>query len=58
MTRFGPALVAFALLASPLAAQTMTVLLPSISFPDGTLTPSTKGCGVTDIAVPVCLLQE
>ena len=58
MKRIAPTLVAFALLASPLAAQTMTVLLPSISFPDGKLTPSTKGCDAADTATPVCLLQE
>jgi hypothetical protein len=44
-------------LASPLAAQTMTVLLPSITFPDDTLTPSTKGCDTASTA-PVCQLQK
>jgi hypothetical protein len=52
------ALVAFTLLPMPLAAQTLTVLLPSITFPDGTLTPSTKGCEVTQTTAPVCKLTE
>jgi hypothetical protein len=47
MKSLAATLAALALLsATPLAAQTLTVLLPSISFPDGTLTPSTKGCAV------------
>jgi hypothetical protein len=51
------ALFALMVLASPLAAQTMTVLLPSITFPDDTLTPSTKGCDTASTA-PVCQLQK
>ncbi|NJM81563.1 MAG: hypothetical protein HC844_02915 [Tabrizicola sp.] len=47
MKQFATALVAAMLLASPLAAQTMTVLLPAITFPDDTVTPSTKGCDAT-----------
>lgn len=30
--------------AAPLAAQTLTTLLPSLSFPDPVVTPATKGC--------------
>jgi hypothetical protein len=45
-------------LSSPLAAQTLTVLLPSITFPGGTVTPSTKGCEVTQASAPVCQLAE
>ena len=33
-------------LALPAAAQSLTVLLPSLSFPTETVTPSTKGCEV------------
>jgi hypothetical protein len=51
-------LVALSLMPMPLAAQTLTVLLPSISFPDGTLTPSTKGCDVAETVAPVCQLSE
>lgn len=41
----------------PVAAQTLTVLLPAITFPDPVLTPSTKGCDVAERAA-VCQLQE
>lgn len=58
MKRMTPALVALCLFASPLSAQTMTVLLPSISFPDGTLTPSTKGCDASETLTAVCQIQE
>jgi hypothetical protein len=51
------ALAATFALSAPVAAQTMTVLLPVISFPDPILTPSTKGCDVVS-PVPVCQLQE
>ena len=58
MTRLALALVALTLVSSPLSAQTLTVLLPSINFPTGTLTPSTKGCGSDAIKTAVCVLQE
>jgi hypothetical protein len=61
MTRLATALVALTLLAAPfatpVAAQTLTVLLPSISFP-GTLTTSTKGCETVQTAAPVCQLGQ
>lgn len=41
-----------ALLAAPVAAQSLSVLLPSINFPGPTTTPSTKDCVPT--AVMVC----
>lgn len=50
--------LAFALVASPLAAQTMMVLLPSISFPDGTLNSSTSGCQTVDVATGLCLFGK
>jgi hypothetical protein len=38
-------LVVFAaLLAAPVAAQTLSVLLPSVTFPEPTTTSSTKDC--------------
>lgn len=52
------ALIVLCLLASPLAAQTMTVLLPSISFPDGILMPSTKSCDTIETLIAVCQTQE
>jgi hypothetical protein len=57
MTRLANACVALTLLATPVAAQTLTVLLPSISFP-GTLTTSTKGCETVQTAAPVCQLGQ
>jgi hypothetical protein len=42
--------------ASPLAAQSLTTLLPQMSFPDPVVTPSTKDCGQT--SAQVCLPQE
>lgn len=52
--------LAFALalsLAAPVAAQSMDVLLPTLTFPTDTVTPSTKGC---EVSVPnvVCQIAE
>ncbi len=58
MTRFAQILVALTLLGTPVAAQTLTVLLPAISFPTGTLTPSTKGCEAVQTTTQVCQLGE
>lgn len=58
MTRFATAFVALTLLGAPVAAQTMAVLLPTITFPTGTLTPSTKGCEPGQAVTPVCQLTE
>jgi hypothetical protein len=33
-----------AMLAAPVAAQSLSVLLPSLSFPEPVTTPSTKDC--------------
>lgn len=38
------ALVAGLALAAPAAAQSFAVLLPTLTFPDDSVTPSTKGC--------------
>lgn len=56
MKRLILALAASAALSAPAAAQTLTVLLPVISFPDTVVTPATKGCA--PLADKVCLLQE
>lgn len=57
MKRLFLALSLSAALAAPAVAQTLTVLLPVISFPDTVVTPSTMGCGVS-LADKVCQLQE
>jgi hypothetical protein len=44
MTRFALALAASLALAAPVAADSLTLLLPSLSFPDDNVTTSTKGC--------------
>ena len=57
MTRTALAATLTLALALPAAAQSLSVLLPVISFPDPVTTPSTKGC-VDEGAKPVCTLQE
>ena len=57
MKRLILALAAAASLAGPATSQTLTLLLPVISFPDSVVVPSTKGCGAQDTK-PVCQLQE
>ncbi len=54
-TALVPAL--FLALAVPAAAQSLTVLLPSISFPEPVTTPSSTTC-TTDSAAPVCALSR
>lgn len=44
MTRFAFALAASLALAAPVAADSLTTLLPNLTFPDDTVTTSTKGC--------------
>jgi hypothetical protein len=55
MPRLAFVLVLFAA-ASPLAAQSLTTLLPQITFPDPVVTPATKDCG--QVSAQVCQLQE
>ncbi|WP_180996010.1 hypothetical protein [Tabrizicola aquatica] len=56
MPRLILALAAALSLSAPVAAQSLSTLLPLISFPDTVVDPSTKGCAVeTD---KVCQLQE
>lgn len=57
MTRFALALAASLALAAPVAADSLSTLLPSLTFPDGTVTPSTKGCVGPDTQ-PACQLAE
>ena len=56
MKRLILALATSASLAAPVSAQTLTVLLPVISFPDTVVTPSTMGCIAP--TAPVCQLTE
>jgi hypothetical protein len=48
------ALSALTLLAVPAQAQTMSTLLPSLTWPEGDVTTSTKNCP----APQVCPVQE
>ncbi|HEY6918404.1 MAG TPA: hypothetical protein VI412_04035 [Tabrizicola sp.] len=56
MTRFAFALAASLALAAPVAAESLAVLLPTLTFPD-TVTTSTKGCEAP-VAQPTCQLAE
>lgn len=58
MKRIAFALVAAASLSGPVAAQSLSTLLPVLSFPDTVVTPSTKGCVAVEKPAKVCLLQE
>lgn len=52
------ALSALMLLSVPASAQTLSVLLPSITFPTDDVTASTKGCVTATTGAPVCILEE
>ena len=53
MTRIAFALAATLALAAPVAADSLGTLLPTLTFPTETVTPSTKGC---DAPVATCQL--
>lgn len=57
MTRFTLALAAGLALATPVAADSLGTLLPSLSFPADTVTTSTKGCDAP-MTRPICTLAE
>jgi hypothetical protein len=57
MTRFALALAASLALAAPVAADSLAVLLPNLTFPDDVVTTSTKGC-VSPATQPACQLAE
>lgn len=44
-------------LAAPVAAQSLTILLPTLTFPSDPVTPSTKGCA-SPVAGSTCTLAE
>lgn len=56
MQRLVLALAATAAFSMPAAAQSLSVLLPQITFPEPVTSPSTKGC---DTPAPgICQLAE
>lgn len=57
MTRFAFALAASLALAAPVAADSLTVLLPTLTFPTDSVTTSTKGCDSATTRA-VCTLSE
>lgn len=57
MTRIVYALAASLALAAPVAADSLGTLLPSLSFPTDTVTPSTKGCDAPATKT-TCTLSE
>jgi hypothetical protein len=57
MERFALALAVTLSLTAPVAAQSLNILLPTLTFPTETVTPSTKGCA-DDASKPVCQLAE
>ena len=57
MTRLAYALLASLALAAPVAADSLAVLLPSLTFPTDTVTTSTKDCAGTATHL-VCQLDE
>ncbi len=54
-TLMSATLAVLMLAAVPASAQTLGTMLPTLTFPDDTVTPSTKGC---DPAAQVCTLQK
>jgi hypothetical protein len=57
MTRLAYALTAVMALAAPVAADSLGTLLPSLTFPTGTVTTSTKNCD-SAATQHVCTLTE
>ena len=55
-TLIAAALSALTLLALPATAQTMSTLMPTLTWPDETVTPSTKGCDAS--GQTVCTLKQ
>jgi|GEM_PF-1487482 len=57
MDRIALAVAVTLSLVAPVAAQSLNILLPTLTFPTDTVTPSTKGCDA-DATKPVCQLAE
>jgi hypothetical protein len=56
MPRIALALAAVAALSMPAAAQTLTTLLPQLTYPEPVTTGSTKDCRIEQATV--CQLEE
>lgn len=57
MTRFALALATSLALAAPVAADSLAVLLPTLTFPTDEVTTSTKGCAAP-ATTATCTLAE
>lgn len=57
MKRIALVLAASLSLAAPVAAQSLNVLLPTLTFPTDTVTTSTKGCAAP-VSATTCQLAE
>lgn len=57
MKRIALVVAASLSLAAPVAAQSMNILLPTLTFPTETVVPSTKGCAAP-VAGSTCTLTE
>lgn len=57
MTRFALALATSLALAAPVAADSLSMLLPALTFPTDEVITSTKGCEAPATAT-TCQLQE
>jgi hypothetical protein len=57
MKRIALVLAASLSLAAPVAAQSLNILLPTLTFPTDTVTPSTKGCEAP-VSATTCQLAE
>lgn len=57
MKRIALVLAASLSLAAPVAAQSLNILLPTLTFPTDTVTPSTKGCAAP-VTAGTCTLAE
>lgn len=56
MYRLTLALAAVAALSVPAAAQSLSTLLPTITFPEPIASPATKGC--TAQIAPICQIRQ
>ena len=57
MKRIALVLAASLSLAAPVAAQSLNILLPTLTFPTDTITTSTKGCAAP-VTSTTCTLAE
>jgi hypothetical protein len=57
MKRIALVLAASLSLAAPVSAQSLNILLPTLTFPTDTVTTSTKGCAAP-VASTTCTLAE